>query len=404
MSKELKERIKCIKQGKLLEGYKIEKNRIIPENWNFEAISDLIEKIKKPVKVEPKCEYRQIGIRSHGKGIFYKNVVTGEELGKKSVFWIEPDCFIVNIVFAWEMAIGKTTNKEIGMIASHRFPMYKPKRNKLDLDFMTYFFKSPWGNNLLELASPGGAGRNKTLGQDEFLKLKIPVPPLAEQQKITDILSTWDKAIELKEQLIEEKKQQKKGLMKELLTGEVRLPGFNGKWKEIKLGDVTKYQSSNISISSLENYVGPELYPVYSATGIYKYIDQCNVFVDYIAIIKDGAGAGRLCRGVKESSVIGTMGCIINNKNVDFEFLYQQLQLIDFKKYIKGSTIPHVYYKDYKNETIQKPTIEEQKTIAKLLKTSDREIELLEQELSALKLQKKGLMQLLLTGIVRVQS
>ena len=54
--------------------------------------------------------------RSHGKGIFYKEPVTGAALGNKSVFWIEPDCFIVNIVFAWEQAIGKTTQSEVGMI------------------------------------------------------------------------------------------------------------------------------------------------------------------------------------------------------------------------------------------------------------------------------------------------
>ena len=110
-------------------------------------------------------------------------------MGNKSVFWIQPDCFVVNIVFAWEHAIAKTTQAEVGMIASHRFPMYKPKKGVLDLDFLLYYFKTARGKHLLGLASPGGAGRNKTLGQGEFAKLKIPVPSLAEQKRIVEVLT-----------------------------------------------------------------------------------------------------------------------------------------------------------------------------------------------------------------------
>ncbi|MEC5144553.1 restriction endonuclease subunit S [Chitinophaga sp. 212800010-3] len=180
-------------------------------------------KVKTGFIPEKEIFYQEIGIRSHAKGIFHKEPVTGKSLGNKSVFWIEPDCFVVNIVFAWEQAIAKTTEAERGMIASHRFPMYKPKEGVLDLDYLLYFFKSAKGKNLLELASPGGAGRNKTLGQSEFLKLKIPVPPIEEQKEIVRLLNTADKEIELQKKKIEAIKQQKKGLMQQLLTGKKRL-------------------------------------------------------------------------------------------------------------------------------------------------------------------------------------
>ena len=78
------------------------------------------------VKIQPNQLYTQMASVPTEKGLFYKEPVTGAALGNKSVFWIEPDCFIVNIVFAWEQAIGKTTQAEVGMIASHRFPMYRP--------------------------------------------------------------------------------------------------------------------------------------------------------------------------------------------------------------------------------------------------------------------------------------
>ncbi len=186
-------------------------------------ISKLVERIRKPLIPEPDRFYRQIGIRSHAKGIFYKEEVDGLSLGNKSVFYIEPNCFIVNIVFAWELAIAKTTINEEGMIASHRFPMYKPLEDKLDLDFLLYFFKSKKGKNLLNLASPGGAGRNKTLGQTDFFKLKIPLPDLKKQKAIAQVLETANEELKSYEAKLEVLQQQKKGLMQQLLTGKIRV-------------------------------------------------------------------------------------------------------------------------------------------------------------------------------------
>jgi len=201
--------------------------KIDPKNhptweWTSKHICKVVDRIKKPFSPEPETLYREIGIRSHCKGIFHKEEVTGASLGNKSVFWIQPDCFVVNIVFAWEHAIAKTTEAEVGMIASHRFPMYKPKKGILDLDYLLYYFKTARGKHLLGLASPGGAGRNKTLGQGEFAKLKIPVPSLAEQKRIVSVLSEADREIELLKQQIATLKEQKKGLMQKLLTGEIR--------------------------------------------------------------------------------------------------------------------------------------------------------------------------------------
>jgi len=196
---------------------------ILPKDWELRFISDIVDKVKEKLEPEPETLYREIGIRSHCKGIFHKEEVTGKSLGNKSVFWIQPDCFVVNIVFAWEHAIAKTTKAEAGMIASHRFPMYKVKEGILDLDYLLFYFKTARGKHLLGLASPGGAGRNKTLGQTEFAKLKIPVPSMEEQKRIVSVLSESDKEIELLKQHIDTLKEQKKGLMQKLLTGEIRV-------------------------------------------------------------------------------------------------------------------------------------------------------------------------------------
>jgi len=195
----------------------------LPLDWVLRNLKDILNPAGKLLNPEEDKLYQQIGIRSHTKGLFHKENITGAALGKKRVFWIEPDCFVVNIVFAWEHAIAKTTNKEIGMIASHRFPMYKPKDGILDLDYLLYYFKSPRGKHLLGLASPGGAGRNKTLGKSEFMKLQIPVPSIQEQIAIAQVMQTADKEIQLLKNKTEKFREKKRGLMQVLLTGKKRL-------------------------------------------------------------------------------------------------------------------------------------------------------------------------------------
>lgn len=192
-------------------------------HWKDVSIESVLKKVDNPVKKEKNTFYTQIGIYSHGKGLFYKEPVTGGSLGNKSVFWIEPNCFILNIVFAWEQAVAKTSDKERGFIASHRFPMFKPVDNRIDVDYAVYFFLTKRGTEILDAASPGGAGRNRTLGQERFLKSKITLPSLPEQQAIAKVLSAADEEISLLQKDLEQEKLKKKSLMQLLLTGLVRV-------------------------------------------------------------------------------------------------------------------------------------------------------------------------------------
>ncbi|MDM8564933.1 restriction endonuclease subunit S [Candidatus Halobeggiatoa sp. HSG11] len=187
--------------------------------WKLYPVKKILNKYSNPVKVEPDKHYSQIGIRSHGKGIFYKEPVSGLSLGNKRVFWIKENRLILNIVFAWERAISKTTKNEIGMIASHRFPMYEPAIGLLNLDFILYLFLTPRGKLYLELASPGGAGRNKTLGQAQFEKLKISLPPIEEQTKIANFLTKLDEKINTVDSQIKKTELWKKGLLQRMFCG-----------------------------------------------------------------------------------------------------------------------------------------------------------------------------------------
>lgn len=99
---------------------------------------------------------------------------------------------MLNIVFAWERALAITADHEVGMIASHRFPMFRPDPKQVVIEYDLHYMLSDVGSNTLQLASPGGAGRNRTISQEQFLKTEIPLPPVEEQKKIVDVVNTTE--------------------------------------------------------------------------------------------------------------------------------------------------------------------------------------------------------------------
>lgn len=243
------------------------------------------------------------------------------------------------------------------------------------------------------------------LSSNEIKKLKIPIPPVEEQYKISTVLSTWDKAIELKERLIEQKKEQKKGLMQNLLTGEVRLPGFEEEWKEVKLENVVN-KTKGKAIKYVENGKYPAIDMDYLETGEFNnFSNDSSVSANKsdVLLLWDGSRAGKAFTGIK--GTVGSTFVKLECKGINHLFLQKHLEINEFRiqRIREGSGIPHVpkdflsYYK------IQLPSIEEQEEIANVLNYMDNNITLIQKEINLLKKQKKGLMQLLLTGKVRVK-
>ena len=219
------------------------------DEWKESEIKNVLRKISRPVKVASTSEYRQIGIRSHGNGIFHKAQVTGAALGDKRVFWVEPNALVVNIVFAWEQAVAVTTEREKGMVASHRFPMYVAKESRAEPEFVLRLFLTGKGKKLLELASPGGAGRNKTLGQKEFESLKIVLPPPPEQRKVAQFLSVLDQRTTELRRKLELLEAYAGEMARRIFAREVRLTDEAGndfpEWERRKFGDVFDFYGNN---------------------------------------------------------------------------------------------------------------------------------------------------------------
>lgn len=421
MKKVYKDRIEQIRNGNVPDGYKKTKGGILPADWSMYTIDECLERVEHPVDVQADEMYTQIGIRSHGKGLFYKEPVTGEKLGNKAVYWIEQDCFVLNIVFAWEQAIGKTTQAEVGMIGSHRFPMYRPTEGKVDIDYFIFYLMTKRGKDILEAASPGGAGRNRTLGQDRFMKSKIVLPTSDEQKKIAEILTTQDKVITLKEKRLAEKQRQKKYLMQQFLTGKKRLTGFDGEWKSVKLNEVLferteKNVNQNHRICSVAVQKGV-VDQVEHLGRSYAAADTSNYGVaHYGDVIYTKSPTGDFPYGVIKQSQMDEDVAVSPLYGIYEPVCYELGYIlhtyfsyaINCSNYLlpiiqKGAknTINITNSVFVSNQLYLPMDYKEQKLLAEIFIAADKEIDLLRRDLEQEKQKKKALMQLLLTGIVR---
>lgn len=147
-------------------------------------VGDVVELVRDAVEIDPLDTYTEIGVRSFGRGVFHKESIFGADLGSKKVYWIRPRELVFNTVFAWEGAVAVTGEDENGKIGSHRFMTYQVNDDVVDLRYLYYYFCSERGLTVLAAASPGSAGRNRTLGIKSFSAQRVELPELDRQRRI----------------------------------------------------------------------------------------------------------------------------------------------------------------------------------------------------------------------------
>ena len=177
-----------------------------------------------PQIVEPEGPFPALGVRSHGKGTIRRIEALSALDSGKTVYQVEPNKFIVNIVFAWEGAAAITSEADEGCLVSHRFPMFTVNPNILSLEYFRHVIRTDSFRQLLALASPGGAGRNKTLNRGDLLRFQIGLPSIARQVVIASMLNDLDRKISVLGHYILALRKQRDALASELLTGRLRVP------------------------------------------------------------------------------------------------------------------------------------------------------------------------------------
>lgn len=323
---------------------------------------------------------------------------------------------INDIILVTRVSVGKIYFCEENYAVNQDLTIIRSK--SVNSKFLFFLVKNK--QNVITDKSQGLAIKGIT--KEELSNISLLIPPLAEQEKIAGILGTWDEAIEKLSSLIEQKRNLKKGLMQRLLTGKTRLNGFTQPWKEVKLGEVlfehSQKSCENEAVCSVSVHKGV----VNQVEHLGRFFSAANTsnynLVHYGDVIYTKSPTGDFPYGIfkqsqQKSNVIVSplYGVFTPNSYalgyiLDSYFSYP----VNMNNYLKpiiqkgAKNTINITNKTFLSKSLYLPTdANEQKAIADVLSTADEEIDLLNKKLEALKEQKKGLMQQLLTGQTRVK-
>lgn len=294
-------------------------------------------------------------------------------------------------------------------------------QNSFVADYFAQYFEGGLLNGEIHAFAQEGARNHGLLNiaVDDFFNTNVVVPCEAEQQRIAEILATQDKVIELKEMLLAEKQKQKKYLMQQYLTGKRRIPGFSSEWTVVPLKKLLKERKTysvngrgyqHVTLSNEGIYPKTERYDrehlVKSENKEYKITHYGDICYNP-ANLKFGA----ICVNYFGNAIFSPIYVTFEVcKTVNLVFLSELMMDTSFisavRKYEEGTVYERMAVKprDLLLYKVRLPALPEQTAIAEILSTADKEIELLKQDIEQEKLKKKSLMQLLLTGIVRVDE
>lgn len=316
-------------------------------------------------------------------------------------------------IFAGDFLISRSnTPDKVGRVAQYKgglencsYPdlmvKFKINSKRAISSYIEYFLQSSTTQYYYQRFSGGSSRSMVKINQSTIGNTPLLIPPLAEQEKIADILSTWDHAIEQTEHLKANAETHKQALMQQLLTGKKRFPEFEGEWKEKALGNIVKISKGKALTS--KNIVEGD-YPVIAGGQTSPYNHNEYTHENVITVSASGAYAGFVAF---HNYKIWASDCSVieESKKVKILYIYYFLSFQQERIYTyqSGGAQPHIYPRDLAVMKIKLPSLEEQQKIAAVLNTADREIELLAQKLDYLKTEKRALMQQLLTGKRRVK-
>ena len=429
-------------KNKIPQGYKDSPLGIIPENWEVKRLGEVFNTLKSFSFSRNQMTSQKQELRY----IHYGDIHTGAEqdsvdLSLGTLPYILNDLIPVEkikdenfpllkngdiiladasedydgIGKAWE--ILNTANNKI--IAGLHTIVLRERTNYTSIGYGRYLFRNTQTSKSLKRIAQGT--KVYSISYKHLSKLHLLFPPLSEQQKIAKILSCWDEAIEKQTQLIKQLELRKRGLMQQLLTGKQRLKGFEKKWKSVKLGEIGEFVSG-IGFSENEqgrtkgvpffkvsdmNIHGNEFTMNFANNYVSdEQIKRCKYKVIHSgAVIFAKVGAAILL----ERKRLAFNFLIDNNMmafipyNNNLLFIKYLFDVIALSKYIQVGALPSYNASDLNTIKTNLPLLEEQTAIANILMTADREIQKEMELLTALRSQKKGLMQQLLTGKKRVK-
>lgn len=373
--------------------------KVVPDGWEFTYVGKAFairNNFRKPINEEerdknpgPYPYYGPTKIQGH--------IGTFEQDGSYALIGEDGDHFLKHETQPMTQLVdGKCTVNNHAHILEGT--------DKATREWFYYYFMH---RDIFSFLSRQGAGRYK-LNKASLEKIPVLIPPVKEQQKIAQILSTWDKAITSTEQLLANSQKQKRALMQQLLTGKKRLSDksgvrFSGDWKRVELGDLLDYQQPTLYLVESTEYSNEFSTPVLTAgkTFILGYTDEeSGIFSEKLpAIIFDDFTTDSKFVDFPFKAKSSAMKILTAKKGVSIKYAYEAMQLLDFAV---GGHQRH-WISIYSRLVIPFPGKDEQQKIAAVLSNADQEITALQQKIAALEQEKKALMQQLLSGKRRVK-
>lgn len=385
-------------------------------------ISQWITLVEQPVELEDNTSYQLVTVRRGFAGVESRGIFKGKEIKVKNYFVVHAGDFLISKRQIAHGACGIVPESLDGAVVSNEYNVFVPQK-ETNIEFFFLIMQLPYYKRLFYLMSDGVHIEKLLFKTNDWMKRSLSLPPLHEQQKIAAILSTQDKVIELKEKLLAQKQQQKKYLMQQLLTGKLRLPDVNGEWASVKLKELLiERNEKNVE----QNH---RICSVAVSKGVVDQIEHLGR--SYAAADTSNYGVAHYGDIIYTKSPTGdfSLGIIKQNRmreNVAISPLYGIYKPISFST----GYLLNIYFestintKNYLTPIVQKgakntiaisnsaflenkiffPMDEAtQSRIAKIFELTDHEIDLLQKSIEAEKQKKKALMQLLLTGKVRVK-
>lgn len=417
--------IEQIRRGNVPEGYQKTKDGIFPTDWHTQKMKQWVALAERPVTLEDDKRYRLVTVRRGFGGVDLRGEYLGKDILVKNYFRARQGDFLISKRQIAHGACGVVPESLDGAVVSNEYNVFVPNQGT-NIEMFNLMMQLPHYTRLFYLMSDGVHIEKLLFKTQDWMRRQLAMPPIEEQQKIAAILTTQDKVIELKEKHLAEKQRQKKYLMQQLLTGKKRLPGFSEEWKIKPLNKLTEKQkkknngfqyhlvlsnSAQHGIVSQDQEFDKEIANEERIDGYYIVVPGAFVYNPRISAT---APCGPI--NVNETGETGIMSPLytvfaISSPQISQDFLKYYFQSSCWYKYVKevanyGARHDRISISDgdFFDMPIPLPTKEEQSYIAEVLSAADREIDLLQQDIEQEKQKKKALMQLLLTGIVRVKT
>ncbi len=379
---------------------------MVPEGWHMEILKNIVDgNIKNgysPNAAEKNTGHWVLGLGALGDNSLIASEIKPVEATQKVLNCrLHPGDFLISRSNTPDK-VGRSILFK-GEIDNCSYPdlmmRFRVNEDIVDTGFIEEKLKSSFVRGYFKNCAAGSSRTMVKINKPIVEKTLLLLPPLHEQKKIARILSTWNKAIETVEKMVENSKAQKKALMQQLLTRKRQLPEFEGTWLRVKLSDLTEITYGK---SPKEILCNEGKFPVIGTGGIIGQTNTALYSGPSVIIGRKGTINNPLYITGSFWAIDTTFYCIPKS-TCDINWLYHTFTSINLKRYNEASSVPSLSRETLYSIQLLTPPIKEQQKIASVLATADRKIESLQQKLHYLTQEKKALMQQLLTGKRRVK-